>query len=421
MDLTFDYVIVGAGAAGCVLAARLSENPSIRVALIEAGGRDRSPWLRVPIGFANLYYNRAYNWMYRSTPQSALGGRQIYCPRGKVIGGSGAINAMIYVRGAAADFDGWAAEDNPGWGYADVLPFFRKLEDHREGETPYHGKGGPIAVTSLRGGAHPLCASFIKGSSELGIAENRDFNGARFDGAGYYDVNIRDGRRSSANFEYLRPALKRPNLTVIPNALATKIVTDAQMRATGVELLRDGQALRVMARREVILSAGAVDTPKLLQLSGIGDGALLGRHGIEVVRHLPAVGAQLQDHLCASYYYRANRRTLNDDFRSKLSLAHSAWTYLTQRRGAFAMSVNHSGGFFASARECGSSRDPALFQCAVLPDSGGRQGQAGARTVFGLPALLQCLPPDQPRHGRDQQPGRARCGQDRSELSLDRA
>lgn len=357
MDWNFDYVIVGAGAAGCVLAARLSENPNVRVALLEAGGRDRSPWLRIPIGFANLYYNPRYNWMYRSAPQAALGDRQIYCPRGKVIGGSGTINAMIFVRGAAADFDAWAAEQNPGWGYEDVLPYFRKLEEHRGGATPYHGANGPIAVTSLRSGAHPLCASFIQACAELGIPENPDFNGKRFDGAGYYDANIRDGRRSSANFEYLKPALRRPNLTVIPHALATRVVTDAEPRATGVAFMQHGKLQLATARAEVILCAGAIDTPKLLQLSGIGDGALLKQHGIETVRHLPAVGKHLQDHLCASYYYRANRRTLNDDFRSKLSLARFAWRYLTRRSGAFAMSVNHAGGFFATSE---SGPSPAL-------------------------------------------------------------
>lgn len=347
MELDFDYVIVGAGAAGCVLAARLSENPQIRVALLEAGGRDRSPWLRIPIGFANLYYNRRYNWMYHSAPQPTLENRQIYCPRGKVIGGSGAINAMIFVRGAAEDFNSWAAEGNTGWSYEDTLPYFRKLEDHEAGAGFYHGAGGPIAVTSLRHEAHPLCGAFMQACSEIGVAENQDFNGDSLGGAGYYDVNIRDGKRSSANFEYLRPALKRKNLTVIPHALVKNIVINTALRATAVEFVQADEIKRVTARHEVILCAGAVDTPRILQRSGIGDGAFLRKFDISTRKHLPEVGAQLQDHLCVSYYYRANRRTMNDDFRSKLALARFGWTYLTRRKGAFGMSVNHAGGFFA--------------------------------------------------------------------------
>lgn len=342
----FDYIVVGAGSAGCILAARLSQSGRHRVLLLEAGGKDDSFWFKIPIGFAKTYYDRTCNWMYYAEPEPALADRRIYCPRGKVQGGSGSINAMIYLRGAASDFDGWAALGNPGWGFRDVLPFFRKLETHPAGETEHHGGNGPIHITPMRDAAHPICRSFLAACRELGFALNDDFNGPSLEGAGIYDINARNGRRCSSSFAYLHPAAERSNLTVEHGILATKLLIDRDKRVTGVRAIRNGQHQDFRVRNEIILAAGAVDSPKLLQLSGVADGALLAGLGIEVAHHLPAVGRNLQDHLCASYYYRASVRTLNDEFGSRLRQARHGLRYLLWSTGPFSLSVNQAGGFF---------------------------------------------------------------------------
>ena len=343
---THDFIIVGAGSAGCILAARLSEDGRHSVLLVEAGGRDNSVWFRIPVGYARSYYNPRVNWMYWSEPEPALGGRRIYCPRGKVQGGSGSINAMVFVRGAAADFDDWAAAGNPGWAFDDVLPAFRRLERHAGGASGWHGGDGPIHVTPMRGMTHPVTDAYLAACRELQLPLNQDFNGASIEGAGVYDINTRDGRRSSSSVEYLHPALKRPNLAILRGTQVLRVVLDGDRRATGIEI-RQGSGTRTLAaRREVILAAGAVDTPKLLQLSGIGDGAQLAAAGVAVAHHLPAVGRNLQDHLCASFYYRSRVPTLNGAFGSLWGQARLGLHYLLTRRGPFAMSVNQAGGFF---------------------------------------------------------------------------
>ncbi|MGE7990662.1 GMC family oxidoreductase [Pseudomonas sp. NPDC089554] len=343
----FDYIIVGAGSAGCILAARLSASGQHSVLLLEAGGKDSSPWFKLPVGFAKLYYNPTFNWMYYSQPQAQLAGRSLYAPRGKVQGGSGSINAMIYVRGQAHDFDDWAANGAEGWSFKDVLPYFRKLESHPAGESEYHGASGPIGITPMKGQAHPICDVFLKGCEQLGYPRSEDFNGQHFEGAGIYDVNVRDGRRSSSSFAYLHPALGRPNLTIEHHALTEQVLFEGR-RAVGVRVSQQGQTREFRARREVILAAGAVDTPKLLQLSGVGDRALLEQHGINLRHQLPAVGKNLQDHLCVSYYYKASIPTLNDEFGSLLGKLKLGLQYLLTRKGPLALSVNQSGGFFRS-------------------------------------------------------------------------
>ncbi|RKE80159.1 choline dehydrogenase [Rhizobium sp. AG855] len=349
--MEFDFVIVGAGSAGCIVASRLSESGRYTVLLIEAGGEDKSFWFRIPVGYAKSYYNPKVNWMYRTEPEAELGGRRIYAPRGKVQGGSGSINAMIFVRGDRSDFDDWRAAGNPGWGYDDVLPYFRKLETHARGESHWHGGKGPIHVTPMRGATHPVSDAFLDACGELGLPENPDFNGASVEGAGVYDINTRRGQRSHSSAEYLRPALRKGSVKIERNALARRIVLGPDGTARAVEVLKNGQTRTFRARREVILSAGAVDTPKLLQLSGIGDGALLFAHGVRTQHHLPAVGQNLQDHLCASFYYRSKRPTLNGDFGSLLGQAKFGLTYLLRRSGPFAMSVNQAGGFFRGRPE----------------------------------------------------------------------
>ncbi|MCW3151816.1 GMC family oxidoreductase N-terminal domain-containing protein [Achromobacter spanius] len=345
--MTYDYIIVGAGAAGCVLANRLSASGQYSVLLLEAGGKDASFWFKIPVGFAKMYYNPRFNWMYYSQPQKQLNDRAIYAPRGKVQGGSGSINAMIYVRGQAHDFDDWAANGNDGWRFDDVLPYFRKLESHPVGDSQYHGASGPINITPMKGQTHPICDLFLKGCEELGYARSEDFNGARFEGAGIYDINTRNGQRCSSSFAHLHPAISRPNLKVEHHALVDRVLFDEQnRRATGISVTQHGVARTFRANKEVILCAGAVDTPKILQLSGVGDQGLLARHQIPLVRHLPAVGQNLQDHLCVSYYYKANIPTLNDQFSSLFAQFKLGLQYLLTRKGALAMSVNQAGGFF---------------------------------------------------------------------------
>jgi choline dehydrogenase-like flavoprotein len=343
--MTYDYIIVGAGSAGCILASRLTDSGKFSVLLLEAGGTDDALRFRIPIGFLNTYYNSNCNWMYYSQPEKALGNRAIYCPRGKVQGGSGSINALIYVRGQQRDFDDWVANGNPGWSFEDLLPYYKKLESHPLGNTAYHNADGPIHLTQMKSGAHPICAAFLHACEAFGYPRNDDFNGASLEGAGIYEINTRNGLRDSSSRAYLKPALNRRNLTVQRNSVVEKILFDDQRRATGVTFHHNGRARQCFAAREIILSAGAVDTPKLLQLSGVADKALLDKHGIPVVRHAPAVGKNLQDHLCASYYFKANQRTLNDDYGTWAGKVKVGLQFLLSRAGPLSLSVNQAGAF----------------------------------------------------------------------------
>ncbi|GAB5095935.1 GMC family oxidoreductase N-terminal domain-containing protein [Caballeronia sp. LP006] len=346
--MEFDYIIVGAGSAGCILANRLTESGQYSVLLLEAGGEDASFWFKVPVGFTKTYYNPEYNWMYYSEPEAQLNDRKLYCPRGKVQGGSGSINAMIYVRGQPHDFDDWAKAGNRGWSFKDVLPYFRRVESHPLGNTEYHGANGKIRVSPMKDDAHPICQDFLQAAEEAGFPRTDDFNGPKYEGAGIYDVNTRDGQRSSSSFEYLHPVMERGNLKIERNVTVRRVLFDGA-RAMGVLASRNGQDLQFRAKREVILSAGAVDTPKLMQLSGIGEAELLAKHGVTLVHELPAVGKNLQDHLCVSFYYRATVKTLNDQLGSLIGKAKVALQYLMTRKGPLAMSVNQAGGFFKGA------------------------------------------------------------------------
>lgn len=328
---TFDYVIVGAGTAGCVVANRLSAHGKASVLLLEAGGSDRRPWIQIPIGYARLLFASPINWMYETESDPGLAGRKSFWPRGKVVGGSGSINAMVYMRGLPRDFDDWASMGNPGWSYRDVLPFFRDV----------------MHVTDVSKDAHPLCARYIESAKALGYRHTEDFNGPEGEGVGIYRINTRNGIRSSSANEYLRPALGRANLSLRTRAHASKLLF-SDLRATGVQYIHQGQMMEVAARKQVILCGGSINSPQLLQLSGIGDAQDLRPLGIETRLDSKAVGKNLQDHLAVSYFYRSSLPTLNDQLGPLTGKIAAAWRYALDRSGPLSMSVNQGGGFIRS-------------------------------------------------------------------------
>ncbi|MEO6626453.1 MAG: GMC family oxidoreductase N-terminal domain-containing protein [Burkholderiaceae bacterium] len=343
----WDYIVVGAGSAGCVLANRLSKNPEHKVLLLEAGGSDRRLWVWVPIGYARTFRDPAVNWMYQTESEPALGGRSSYWPRGKVLGGSSSINAMAYVRGQPEDYDGWRQMGNPGWGWSDVLPFFKRSEDHAWGAGPHHGTGGPLHVNDITAAVHPLCGSFLLAANALGFTRTDDFNGPASEGVGIYPINTRKGWRESTASAFLRPALTRANLGLHTHAHATRVLI-RDRRAVGVEYRRGGQMLQAFARCEVIVCGGAVNSPQLLQLSGIGDAKLLAQYGINATVHAPMVGQRLQDHLHITHCYHSRLPTLNDQLLPWTGKLRAALQYLLQRSGPLSMSVNQAGGFVRS-------------------------------------------------------------------------
>ena len=294
-DSEFDYVIIGAGSAGCTLASRLTEDPDVRVLVIEAGGSDRCPLISVPLGWGRILFRRLFDWGYFTEPEPQLGGREIECARGRVLGGSSSINAMAYVRGHRADYDRWAASGLTGWSYADVLPYFRKQEDWDGGADRYRGSGGPLTTFRSRY-ADPLVEAFMTAGETAGLGVTEDYNGAQNEGICRLQWTIRNGKRCSAAVAYLRPALSRKNLTLRANALALRIVTESG-RAVGVEYETGGSVHVARAAREVLLCGGVINSPQLLMLSGIGDPEHLAGHGIACVHPLPGVGQNLQDHI----------------------------------------------------------------------------------------------------------------------------
>ncbi|HEX4553947.1 MAG TPA: choline dehydrogenase [Xanthobacteraceae bacterium] len=345
---TFDYIIVGAGSAGCVLANRLTASGRHRVLLLEAGGHDRHLWIHIPLGYGKLFADPRVNWLYASEPEPELDNRRIIQPRGKVLGGSSSINGLLYVRGQPADFDHWRQLGNAGWSFDDVLPYFRRAEDQERGEDALHGTGGPLAVSDVCE-PHPLCEAFIESAEQAGFGRNPDFNGKTQEGAGYFQYTARRGRRWSTARGYLRAARRRPNLAVVPNALATRILLSGR-RAVGIEFRRGDTTRTAQASHEVILAGGAFNSPQLLQLSGVGPGALLQSLGIGVVADMPGVGAELQDHLQVRMQYRCTEPiTMNDVIHSWRQRAQAGLRYALHRKGLLAIGAGYAGGFFRTS------------------------------------------------------------------------
>ena len=347
MQDEFDYIIIGAGSAGCVLADRLSASGRHRVLVLEAGGSDKRFWIQTPIGYGKAFYDEKVNWKYITEPDAGINNRRSYWPRGKVIGGSSSINAMVYIRGQQQDYEDWRELGNPGWGWQDVLPYFRKSETFSDGGDEYRGDSGPLYVNNVSSQYHPLCHSFFEAARQNGIDYNPDFNSGDQEGVGFYQITTRDGRRMSAARAYLHPALKRPNCNVITQAQVTRILFTDRI-ANGVEYIRNGQTRQLKANREVIVSAGAINSPQLLQLSGIGDAGLLQSFGIEPLHQLPGVGRNLQDHLDYSIYYRSRVPTLNDKLRPWTGKLLAGIQYLLLRNGLLSLSINQAGGFVRS-------------------------------------------------------------------------
>ena len=340
----YDYIIVGAGSAGCVLANRLSKDPSNRVLLLEAGGSDRRFYIQMPIGYGKTYHQKAVNWMYMTEPSPDAGNRPSYWPRGKVLGGSSSINAMVYVRGNPKDFDDWHEAGNPGWSFDELLPYFKRMETWQHGGDYYRGGDGPLKVSDVSSQLHPLCKNFISAATEIGFSFNKDMNGASQEGVGNYQITTHNGQRISTSRAYLRPVMSRKNLTVIMNAHVTRILFEGK-RASGVEYKKSGNLNQVNAKREVVLSSGAVNSPQLLQLSGIGPESVLKEANVSVVHHSPAVGKNLQDHLGVSYFYKSKVRTLNDQLRPWWGKLLQGMRYILTRTGPLSLSINQSGGF----------------------------------------------------------------------------
>ena len=344
MTPEFDYIVVGAGSAGCVLAARLSEDPATRVLLLEAGPPDRSLWIQLPIGYGKTMWSPTYNWCFHTDPEPNMNGRRIYWPRGKTLGGSSSINGLIYIRGQQQDYDHWAAQGNAGWSWNDVLPYFIKAEGNERGRSALHGADGPLKVADIAA-RHELIEAFIAGAQHTGVRRTEDFNGEEQEGAGYFQLNTHEGWRCSTATAYLKPAMRRPNLRVETEAQAAAVVFEGR-RATGVRYRQGGSMKAAHCRSEVLLAAGSIQSPQLLQLSGVGPPALLARHGIAVLVDSPGVGENLQDHLQIRLTFQCSKPiTTNDQLNSWWGRLSMGMQWLLSRSGPLAVGINQGGCF----------------------------------------------------------------------------
>lgn len=345
-----DYIIVGAGSAGCVIANRLSENPNNSVILLEAGGRDWNPWIHVPVGYFKTMHNPSVDWCYKTEPDAGINGRSIDWPRGKVLGGSSSLNGLLYVRGQQQDYDRWRQMGNEGWGWDDVLPLFKRSENQERGADEFHGSDGELSVSNMRL-QRPVCDAWVSSAQAAGYPFNPDYNGREQEGVGYFQLTSRKGRRCSAAVAFLNPARSRKNLKIITHAQVMKIEINDR-KATGVTYTdRSGTAHTIKCDREVILSSGAIGSPQILMLSGVGSGDELKENGINVVLDKPSVGKNLQDHLQARLVFKCNEPTLNDEVRSLYNQARIALKYAMFRAGPMTMAASLATGFVKSDPE----------------------------------------------------------------------
>jgi len=382
-----DFVVVGAGSAGCAVAARLSEDPATRVVLLEAGGEDKNRWIHIPLGFGKTFADPSVNWCYETEPDPGAADRRVFWPRGKVLGGSSSINGMVYIRGQAEDFDHWRQLGNTGWSFEDVLPYFRRSEHQMRGADSFHGTGGPLCVSDVA--QHPICEAFIKSATKLGFPRNDDFNGASQDGVGYHQTTTRNGRRCSTAVGYLRPAMQRANLQVITGALTEKILIEGR-RAIGVSFRRDGRLCTALAAREVVLCGGAVNSPQLLMLSGIGPQPHLAEFGIPFVHHLPGVGQSLQDHYSAPIKLRCKLPiTVNDVMLSNTRKLKAGLEYYMFHRGPLSM-ISSPAALFARTRPELASADVKI---SISPFSAERP-QDGLHRFSGFTSIAYQLRPE---------------------------
>jgi choline dehydrogenase len=383
----YDYIVVGAGSAGCVVANRLTEDRDAKVLLLEAGGADKSPHIHMPAGIINLVDNAKYNWNFWTVPQKSMKGRKMYWPRGKTLGGSSSINAMVYIRGHRLDYDQWRQLGNPGWSYDDVLPMFRKAENNERLSGIYHGRGGPLNVTD-HVYRNPLTQVFVDAAQEVGIPRSEDFNGAEQEGAGFYQVTQKGGKRWSAAAGYLKPAMKRANLTVLTNALTSRVLIE-KGRAVGVEYMRGGKSAKVYASAEVILCGGAINSPQILLLSGIGPADELRKVGVALLHDLPGVGKNLQDHLDVNVINECTQPITYDGLTTPLKQIKLGLQFLIFKDGPATSNVAEAGGFVKSDPKVASPDIQFHFIPAYVIDHGRIKPQG-----HGITLHVCCLRPE---------------------------